>query len=73
MITVGKNKFFTSDDFTTRAELVQRAIDLLTDTEKFEQFSQEMSTFLDTFENNHGTNPNVKTHGIDRHLTDAIR
>jgi hypothetical protein len=60
MITVGQNKFFTEEDFEIRKNLVQRSINFLSDTDKYDQFSAELKEFLDRFEDKHGTNKKVR-------------
>jgi deoxyhypusine synthase len=62
MITINEQKFFTQDDFEQRSKTVQRAINLMTDPEKFDRFNLEMNQFIDKFEKKHGTNEKVTTY-----------
>jgi deoxyhypusine synthase len=60
MVKIGKKMFFSEDDIETRRRTLQRAINLLSDPEKFETFDKELNEFITQFEEVHGTNEKVK-------------
>jgi hypothetical protein len=59
MVQIGTKKFFSEADIEERNKLIQRAINLLTDPEKYEKFAESMDQTISEFEKVHGENKKV--------------